>query len=221
MSAAGTFRYFGAALETMEDALTPSRGDYLTFSVHEPLGVVAGITPWNSPDRIGRAEGRAGARGGQRRAAEARVLEPARLPGARPRDRGGRVCRAACSRPCPGAGGVVGERLVTHPAIRKVSFTGGTEVGRGIARKAAEKLMPVSLELGGKSPTIVFADCDPDLAIAGVLFGIFSSSGQSCIAGSRLFVERAIHDDSSRGSSRRPSACASAIRSMRRPRSRR
>ncbi|MEI9924460.1 MAG: aldehyde dehydrogenase family protein [Bradyrhizobium sp.] len=94
----------------------------------------------------------------------------------------------------PGAGSIVGDRLVTHPAIKKVSFTGGTEVGRGIARKASEKLMPVSLELGGKSPTIVFADADIDLAIAGVLFGIFSSTGQSCIAGSRLFIERRIYD---------------------------
>jgi betaine-aldehyde dehydrogenase len=75
-----------------------------------------------------------------------------------------------------------------------VSFTGGTETGREIARKASEKLMPVSLELGGKSPTIVFADADLDVACAGVLFGVFSSTGQSCIAGSRLFVENAIYD---------------------------
>jgi betaine-aldehyde dehydrogenase len=88
---------------------------------------------------------------------------------------------------------------VTHSAIRKVSFTGGTDTGRDIARKAADKLMPVSLELGGKSPTIVFADADLNLACAGVLFGMFSSTGQSCIAGSciagsRLFVERPIYD---------------------------
>jgi betaine-aldehyde dehydrogenase len=67
-------------------------------------------------------------------------------------------------------------------------------VGRGIARKAAEKLMPVSLELGGKSPTIVFADADMEIAIGGILFGIFSSSGQSCIAGSRLLVERWVYE---------------------------
>jgi betaine-aldehyde dehydrogenase len=194
MSAAGTFRYFAAVLETTEESLTPARGDYLSFSVHEPLGVVAGITPWNSPI-----------------ASDAQKVAPALAAGnavlLKPASWSPLVClelarivEAAGLPPglfstLPGAGGVVGERLVTHPAVKKVSFTGGTEVGRGIARKAAEKLMPVSLELGGKSPTIVFADCDQAVAVAGVLFGIFSSTGQSCIAGSRLFVQRAIHDE--------------------------
>jgi acyl-CoA reductase-like NAD-dependent aldehyde dehydrogenase len=84
--------------------------------------------------------------------------------------------------------------LVRHPLVQKISFTGGTETGKVIARLAAEKLMPVSLELGGKSPTIVFEDADMDQAIAGVLFGIFSSTGQSCIAGSRLFVQASVFD---------------------------
>jgi betaine-aldehyde dehydrogenase len=84
--------------------------------------------------------------------------------------------------------------MVRHPLVKKVAFTGGTTTGREIARIAAEKLMPVSLELGGKSPTIVFADADLDHAVNGVIFGIFSSSGESCIAGSRLFVERKIYD---------------------------
>jgi len=194
MSAAGTFRYFAAALETAEEALTPPRGNYLTMSVHEPLGVVAGITPWNSPiasDAQKVAPALAAGNAILLKPASwsplvclelARVIEEAGLP-------------SGLFSTLPGSGGVVGERLVTHPAIRKVSFTGGTEVGRGIARKAADKLMPVSLELGGKSPTIVFADCDQALAAAGVMFGVFSSTGQSCIAGSRLFVQRAIYDD--------------------------
>lgn len=193
MSAAGTFRYFGAVLETSEDALTPARGDYLTLSVHEPLGVVAGITPWNSPiasDAQKVAPALAAGNAMLLKPASwsplvclelARVIEEAGLP-------------PGLFSALPGAGGVVGDRLVGHPAIKKVSFTGGTAVGRGIARKAAEKLMPVSLELGGKSPTIVFADCDQDLAVSGVLFGIFSSTGQSCIAGSRLFVEKPVYD---------------------------
>jgi betaine-aldehyde dehydrogenase len=95
----------------------------------------------------------------------------------------------------PGAGSVVGEAIVTHPGVGKVSFTGGTSTGRRIAHAAAEKLMPVSLELGGKSPTVVFEDADIDAAINGILFGIFSSSGQSCIAGSRLFVADALRDE--------------------------
>jgi len=191
-SAAGTFRYFAAVLETTEDALTPSRGDYLTFSVHEPLGVVAGITPWNSPitsDAQKIAPALAAGNAVLLKPASwsplvclelARIIEQAGLP-------------PGLFSTLPGSGGLVGDRLVTHPAIKKISFTGGNAVGRGIARKAAEKLMPVSLELGGKSPTIVFADCDQDLAVAGVLFGIFSSTGQACIAGSRLFVQRPIY----------------------------
>ena len=193
MSASGTFRYMGALLETMEDALTPSRGSYLTMSVYEPLGVTVAITPWNSPI-----------------ASDAQKVAPALAAGnavlLKPSSWSPMVCLElarvieAAGLPkglfstLPGAGSVVGGRLVTHPSIRKVSFTGGTETGREIARKASEKLMPVSLELGGKSPTIVFADADLDVACAGVLFGVFSSTGQSCIAGSRLFVENAIYD---------------------------
>src|ERR1700761_655306 len=188
LSAAGTFRYMAATLETMEDALTPSRGNYLTMSVHEPLGVTAAITPWNSPiasDAQKIAPALAAGNAVLLKPSSwsplvclelARVIEEAGLP-------------PGLFSTLPGAGAIVGDRLVTHPSIRKVSFTGGTETGRDIARKAAEKLMPVSLELGGKSPTIVFADADLDIACAGVMFGVFSSTGQSCIAGSRLFVQ--------------------------------
>ncbi len=192
-SAAGTFRYFAAALETSDDLLTVPRGDYLTASVHEPLGVVAAITPWNSPI-----------------ASDAQKLAPALAAGnavlLKPSSWSplvslelARIVDEAGLPPgllsvLPGSGREVGNRLVEHPDIAKVSFTGGTSTGRRLAQAAAEKLMPVSLELGGKSPTIVFEDCDVDLAIAGVLFGIFSSSGQSCIAGSRLFVQKSIHD---------------------------
>ena len=193
LSAAGTFRYFAAVLETMEDAVTPPRGDYVTLSTYEPIGVVAAITPWNSPiasDAQKVAPALA--------AGNAVLLKPASwsplvsLELARIIDELG-LPKGLFST-LPGSGAVVGDLLVTHPVVGRVSITGGTAVGRDIARKAAEKLMPVSLELGGKSPTIVFADADIDIAIAGVLFGIFSSTGQSCIAGSRLLVERTIYD---------------------------
>lgn len=95
----------------------------------------------------------------------------------------------------PGKGSVVGDALVRHPLVKRIAFTGGTSVGLGIARLAADKLMPVSLELGGKSPTIVCADAELDHAVAGVLYGIFSSSGESCIAGSRAFVHRSVYDE--------------------------
>ena len=93
----------------------------------------------------------------------------------------------------PGGGRTIGDAIVRHPKVGKITFTGGTSTGREIAAVAAHKLMPVSLELGGKSPTIVLPDADFDQAIAGVLFGIFSSSGQSCIAGARLFVHTSIY----------------------------
>lgn len=191
MSAAGTFRYVAAAAETMEDAITPSRGAYVTMSVHEPMGVIGAITPWNSPiasdaQKIAPALA----------AGNAVVLKPAEwtplvsLKLAQIVERCG--LPAGLLSVLPGRGAVVGEAIVTHPDIAKVSFTGGTVTGRHIAMQAARKLMPVSLELGGKSPTIVFDDADIDHAIAGVLFGIFSSTGQACIAGSRLFVHRAV-----------------------------
>jgi acyl-CoA reductase-like NAD-dependent aldehyde dehydrogenase len=191
-SAAGTFQFFAAACETWEDTLTPARGDYLTMSVHEPLGVVGAITPWNSPI-----------------ASEAQKIAPALAAGCavviKPAEITPRmaielakIAQEAGLPPgilsvLPGKGSVVGEALVRHPLIQRIAFTGGTSVGLGIARLAADKLMPTSLELGGKSPTIVCADADLDHAVKGVLFGIFSSSGESCIAGSRAFVHTSVY----------------------------
>ena len=191
-SAAGTFQFFGAACETLEDQLTPMRGDQLTMSVHEPMGVVAAITPWNSPI-ASEAQKMAPALA----AGNAVVVKPAEITPLMALELA-RICEAAGVPPgiisvLPGKGSVVGDVLVKHPLVRRVSFTGGTATGRGIAHVAADKMMPVSLELGGKSPTMVFDDCDLDHAVAGVLFGIFSSSGESCIAGSRLFVQRGLY----------------------------
>ena len=192
-SAAGTFQFFAAACETLEDTITPSRGDYVSMSVHEPLGVVAAITPWNSPI-----------------ASEAQKLAPALAAGCavvfKPAEitprmaiELARIAQQAgvpdgILSVVPGKGSVVGDALVRHPLIRRIAFTGGTTVGLGIARLAAERLMPTSLELGGKSPTIVCADADLDHAVAGVLYGIFSSSGESCIAGSRAFVHASVYE---------------------------
>ena len=193
-SAAGTFQFFAAAAETWEETITPSRGDYLSMSVHEPLGVVGAITPWNSPI-----------------ASEAQKLAPALAAGCavvfKPAEITPRmaielakICQQAgvpdgIVSVLPGKGSVVGDALVRHPLIKRVAFTGGTTVGMGIQRLAVEKLMPTSLELGGKSPTIVCADADLDHAVAGVLYGIFSSSGESCIAGSRAFVHESVYKE--------------------------
>ena len=193
-SAAGTFQFMAAACETMEDRLTPQRGAQLTMSLHEPLGVVAAITPWNSPI-ASEAQKMAPALA----AGNAIVVKPAEITPLAALALA-RICEQ-CGVPkgmvsvLPGKGSVVGDAIVRHPLVKRVAFTGGTTTGRTIARQAADKLMPVSLELGGKSPTMVFADADMAHAVAGVLFGIFSSSGESCIAGSRLFVQRACYDD--------------------------
>ncbi|MFF3504423.1 aldehyde dehydrogenase [Streptomyces sp. NPDC003247] len=197
-SAAATFRYTAAALETAEDAVTPSRGAYVTMSVHEPIGVVGAINPWNSPvasDAQKLAPALAGGNAVLLKPAEwtplvslalgrlvGRTLEELGLP-------------PALLSVLPGPGRVVGDAIVRDPRVGKVAFTGGTTTGRALARTAADKLMPVSLELGGKSPTIVLPDADVQQALAGVMFGVFSSSGQSCIAGSRLFVARSMYDD--------------------------
>ncbi|MET7789098.1 aldehyde dehydrogenase [Streptomyces sp900116325] len=198
LSAAGTFRYTAAALETAEDAITPSRGPYVTMSVHEPIGVVGAITPWNSPiasDAQKLAPALA--------AGNAVVLKPAEWTPLVALALGRLVHQAlteaalptALLSVLPGRGSVIGDAIVRHPAVGKITFTGGTSTGRTLAHAAADKLIPVSLELGGKSPTIVFDDADIEQALAGVMYGVFSSSGQSCIAGSRLFVARSRYEE--------------------------
>ena len=94
-----------------------------------------------------------------------------------------------------GRGADVGAALVAHPGIRMISFTGGTTSGRAIARVAGDRLVPAALELGGKSPHVVFADANRTHAVAAVVAGIFGSAGQSCVAGSRLFIEQGIYDE--------------------------
>jgi len=192
-SAAATFRYYGAVCETTGSEITPARGDYLSMSVYEPYGVVAAITPWNSPLTM-EAQKIAPALA----AGNAVVLKPSEVTPSTGLAVG-RIALEAGLPPgilnvLPGTGQAVGAALVAHPLVRMVSFTGGTESGRRIAVAAANKLMPVALELGGKSPHIVFADADIDAAVAAVADGIFEGSGQSCVAGSRLFVQRAVHD---------------------------
>ncbi|MGB7195159.1 MAG: aldehyde dehydrogenase [Collimonas pratensis] len=192
-SAAGTFQFFAAACETMEDSITPMRGDNLSMSVYEPMGVVAAITPWNSPI-ASEAQKMAPALA----AGNAVVVKPAEVTPLMALELA-RICEEAgvpkgLISVLPGKGSVIGDAITLHPLVRRVSFTGGTTTGKHIAHIAADKMMPVSLELGGKSPTMVFEDADLEHAVAGVLYGIFSSSGESCIAGSRLFVARGIYD---------------------------
>jgi betaine-aldehyde dehydrogenase len=193
-SAIGTFRYYASVCETIETDVTPPRNDYVSFTVLEPYGVVACITPWNSPlmnDATKVAPALA--------AGNAVLLKPSEdSPLLAPE-----LARIALEAGLPkdllqvvqGRGAQIGAALVAHPGVRMISFTGGTTTGRAIGRVAGERLVPAALELGGKSPHAVFADANIDHAVAAVVAGIFGSAGQSCVAGSRLFVESAIYDE--------------------------
>ncbi len=194
MSAAATARYTAACLETLDTELTNARSrDWLTMSVHEPLGVVAAITPWNSPiasevQKLAPALA----------AGNAVILKPAEATSLIALELA-RLFEEAGLPPgllsvLPGKGSVVGNAIVQHPLVKKISFTGGTSTGRQLAHIAAERLIGTSLELGGKSPTVVLEDADLDLAVNGVIYGIFSSSGQACIAGARLFVHAKVYE---------------------------
>ncbi|WP_419820121.1 aldehyde dehydrogenase [Acinetobacter sp.] len=194
MSAAATARYVAAACETLNDELTTQRAaDFMTISVHEPVGVVAAITPWNSPiasevQKLAPALA----------AGNAVILKPAEATSLIALELAKIFEQAGLPKGLlsvlVGRGSVIGDAIVKHPLVRKISFTGGTTTGRHLAHLAADKLITTSLELGGKSPTIVMPDADIELAAKGVAYGIFSSAGQACIAGSRLFVHHSIYD---------------------------
>lgn len=191
-AAASVYRYYAAAVEAMESELTPQRGPSLTMTVYEPVGVVAAITPWNSPLTL-EAQKLAPALA----AGNAVVLKPSEVTPQTALIMGRLLLEAGVP---PGIVNVVtggaetGRALVDHPGIDLVSFTGGTVAGRHIAEAAGRRLCPVLLELGGKSPNMIFADAEIDTAVAFAARGIFGSGGQSCIAGSRVFVERSVYD---------------------------
>ena len=192
-SAAATFRYYAAVCETVESAVTPPRGPYWTMTVYEPMGVVAAITPWNSPLTLEAQKLAPALAGGN-----AVVLKPSEVTPS-PALELGRICTEVGVPPgivtvLPGTGAEVGLPLVKHRLVRMVSFTGGTATGRLIAQAAADRLVPVVLELGGKSPHIVFEDANLEAAVKEIIAGIFLSTGQSCIAGSRLFVQRPVYE---------------------------
>ncbi|MCB8889511.1 aldehyde dehydrogenase [Vreelandella malpeensis] len=190
--AVGAFRYYASACETLETEVTPPRGQYVSMTVLEPYGVVAAITPWNSPimnDATKVAPALA--------AGNAVILKPSEdAPLLAPE-----LERIALEAGLPegllqvvqGQGRDIGSALVGHEGVRMISFTGGTTTGRAIGRVAADRVVPAALELGGKSPHIVFDDADLSLAVPAVLAGIFGSAGQSCVAGSRVFIHRSIY----------------------------
>ena len=187
------FRYYAAVCEVTESEVMPHRGNYFSFSLYEPVGVVAALTPWNSPLTL-EAQKLAPAIA----AGNAVVLKPSEITP----QIGLEFGRLALEAGFPagvlnvlsGYGKTVGQPLVSHPGVDMVTFTGGTLAGKQIAQIAGERLIPAVVELGGKSPNIIFDDANLDEAITGAMFAIFTNCGQSCIAGSRIFVQSSIYD---------------------------
>jgi acyl-CoA reductase-like NAD-dependent aldehyde dehydrogenase len=184
--------YYSAAPERLFGKQIPVAGGIdLTFA--EPLGVVGVIVPWNFPMPIagwGFAPALAAGNTVVLKPAELTPLTALRL---------GELALEAGIPPgvleiVPGAGTVVGQRFVTHPAVRKVVFTGSTGVGKQIMAGCAEQVKRVTLELGGKSANIVFADADLEKAAAQAPYGVFDNAGQDCCARSRILVERSAYD---------------------------
>jgi aldehyde dehydrogenase (NAD+) len=178
------YRYFGGLADKVEGTVPPiDKGGYLTFTRREPVGVVAIITPWNSPLMLLAWKLAPALAAGctvvvkPSEFASASTVQLVRLL----HEEGG--LPAGVVNVVTGFGAEVGSPLVRHPAVRQVSFTGSDSTGRVIAEQAASGCKRVTLELGGKSPNIVFADADLDAAVNGVVSGIFAATGQTCIAG--------------------------------------
>ena len=186
--------YAGLADKVQGDTLPIDKPNMWTITVREPLGVVAAVVPWNSQlflVAVKIAPALAAGNTVVLKASEhasapmlefAKVFEEADFP-------------PGVLNVVTGLGEPCGRALTSHPLVDRISFTGGPETARQVIRNSAENFAEVSLELGGKSPVIVFEDADLESAINGVLLSIFSASGQSCVAGSRLLLHEKIHDE--------------------------
>jgi aldehyde dehydrogenase (NAD+)/phenylacetaldehyde dehydrogenase len=193
-TAADALSYFGESADKLYGDTFPARPDAMLLTLREPVGVVGAITPWNFPLlqamwKIAPALA----------LGNTVVLKPASLTPLTAllfadlmREAG---LPPGAFNVVPGPGGVVGAAMAEHPGIDKISFTGETETGKTILRAAAGTMKRVSMELGGKSPNVVFADADLDAAAKGAINAIFYGKGELCSAGSRLLVEEAAHDE--------------------------
>ena len=184
--------YAGAVTKFGGQTLPVGRGGF-DFTLRQPMGVVACIVPWNFPFPIAAWKTAPALAAGN-----CVVLKPASLSPLTALKLGELACEAGLPpgvlQVLSGSGSAIGDALVTHPLIRKVSFTGSTEIGRRIMELASRDLKRVSLELGGKSPNIVFADADWPRAAETSPMSVFANTGQDCCARSRVFVERGIYE---------------------------
>jgi acyl-CoA reductase-like NAD-dependent aldehyde dehydrogenase len=192
--AAESFRFMASAVGAIEGGTRPIGGSILSYTLKEPVGVCAQIVPWNYPIML------AAWKLAPALAAGCTVVlkpDPATpLTAVRLAELAVQVgIPAGVVNVVPGEGPTAGSHLVAHPDVDKVAFTGSTATGSEIMRLCADPVKRVSLELGGKSPAIVFADADLEDAIASSTYGIYYSAGQSCDARSRLLVEQAVYDE--------------------------
>ena len=188
------YHYYGGLADKVEGAVLPTdKPDTFNYTRYEPIGVVAAIVPWNSPLLL-----TAWKLAPALAAGNTVVIKPSEYTSASVLELMKLVEQAGFPpgvvNVVTGLGAEVGSALVEHPLVAKVAFTGSEATGQRVYEAAACGLKRVSLELGGKSPNIVFDDADLDNAIKGVVSGIFAATGQTCIAGSRLLVQRTIHD---------------------------
>ena len=191
----GWYLYYAGIADKLEGRQIPAPNpDYLVYTRREPVGVVAAITPWNSPLLLGTWKLAPALAAGC-----TVVIKPSEHSPAATLELGRLVGEAGFP---PGVVNVVtsgsrevGAALAGHPGVDKVAFTGSTATGRAVARAAAENLSRVTLELGGKSPQIVFPDADLAAAANGVVAGVFAAAGQTCLAGSRLIVHADVYDE--------------------------
>jgi acyl-CoA reductase-like NAD-dependent aldehyde dehydrogenase len=190
---ADLFRYFGGVASELKGETVPLGENLLSYSRREPIGVVGGIIPWNSPVALGALKITMAITAGNTLVLKASSEAPLAVL----------LMAHICTEFLPagvlnvvtGTGSECGIPLAKHPLVRKLSFTGSLEVGKTVMEAAAERIVPITLELGGKSPQIVFPDSDNPQAIDGVILAMrFTRQGQSCTAGSRLFLHESIYD---------------------------
>ncbi|RXM96996.1 Mitochondrial 10-formyltetrahydrofolate dehydrogenase [Acipenser ruthenus] len=194
-----TFRYFAGWCDKIQGTTIPinqARPNHnLTFTKKEPLGVCAIVIPWNYPLMMLAWKSAACLAAGN-----TLVLKPAQVTPLTALKFAELTVKAGIPKGViniiPGSGGLVGQRMSDHPDIRKLGFTGSTPIGKHIMKSCAlSNLKKVSLELGGKSPLIIFQDCDLDKAVRMGMGSVFFNKGENCIAAGRLFVEESIHDE--------------------------
>jgi aldehyde dehydrogenase (NAD+) len=189
-----TVRYYAVWCDKITGQVIPARPDALTYTVREPVGVVAAIVPWNFPLMIGMWKIAPALACGCTVVVKPAELTPLSVLRVAELFLEAGLPAGALNVVC-GKGSVVGEALVQHPGVDKVTFTGSPKVGRGILKGAASNFKRVTLELGGKSANVIFADANLDKAVRAASSGIFFNAGQVCSAGSRVLVQRAVYDE--------------------------